>query len=414
MTLQLDPPAGDPTTRRKFQYTDLVGNNNKFYLVETWDLGRGRVHFRATYGRVGAAKPQSNSKIVSPDWVAAQIGEKLDKGYQEVALARPVLASAFTEAAPAATLPTGVGPLIDWIFREAGERIAGYLACNVDTLSPAQIARGRDLLDQAQRQFQVWQQARAAAEFRTLAATVQGFYNSIPTQLPHRIDPQEVVLGFCRDFNEQETRLNQLQAALATLVQPGGSAQEEQAARYGLLGVELGLLPPTDPAYAALVERITRTSVHGYRIGVQQIFRVTIPGERTAFGTEIRGKSAVEQLFHGTRNPNVRHILHSGLICPRTPANGRMFGDGIYFADKVSKSANFCGGSAGGPQMFFLADVALGQRWRTRSAQAHLQAPPAGYDSVMGEAGGSLRNNEFIVYQASQQTLQYLVTFERQ
>ncbi len=53
-----------------------------------------------------------------------------------------------------------------------------------------------------------------------MVESVTSYYNTIPTQLPRNLRDQrvleEVVTGFCQDFGEQETRLNQLEAALAT------------------------------------------------------------------------------------------------------------------------------------------------------------------------------------------------------
>ena len=58
------------------------------------------------------------------------------------------------------------------------------------------MAAGRRLLDVAQQEYAAWEQGRSVAAFEALVGTVQGFYNAVPTQLPHRIDPQEAVLQF--------------------------------------------------------------------------------------------------------------------------------------------------------------------------------------------------------------------------
>lgn len=92
------PPAGEPAQRRKFQLTNLDGNSNKWYLVETWPLPDGQRFFRATYGRVGA-HPQVDERVAPAVWVERKIREKLGKGYQEVALHRPAAAAAPAEQA---------------------------------------------------------------------------------------------------------------------------------------------------------------------------------------------------------------------------------------------------------------------------------------------------------------------------
>ena len=49
-------------------------------------------------------------------------------------------------------------------------------------------------------------------------------------------------------------------------------------------------------------------------------------------------------LWHGSRTSNFAGILSQGLRIapPEAPVTGYMFGKGIYFADMVSKSANYC------------------------------------------------------------------------
>ena len=49
-------------------------------------------------------------------------------------------------------------------------------------------------------------------------------------------------------------------------------------------------------------------------------------------------------LWHGSRLTNFVGILSQGLRIapPEAPVTGYMFGKGVYFADMVSKSANYC------------------------------------------------------------------------
>ena len=56
-------------------------------------------------------------------------------------------------------------------------------------------------------------------------------------------------------------------------------------------------------------------------------------------------------------------ILSSGLRIapPEAPATGYMFGKGVYFADVVSKSANYCHATKLNPMgCLLLCEVALG------------------------------------------------------
>jgi poly [ADP-ribose] polymerase 2/3/4 len=407
-------PTGEPTLCRKFQLTNLDGNNNKFWMVETWPVSDGTVFSRVTYGRVGTM-PQIDEKITSAAAIERKIKEKLGKGYQEVRLHRPTVIAA--APAPVSPIEPQVQRLIDWIFAEAGENIATFLAVGVDALSQEQIERGRKLLMLAQRQYEIWQQAPSQTTSSALAATVQSYYNTIPTQLPSRIKTEQAVQQLCQQFDLQEDRLNQLEAAIATnLVQQSNP----QVSRYDALGAEIALLPQNDQRYQEVCDYIERTCVHGYRVRIRDIFTITVPDERRAFEQNTRGRSRIELLFHGTPSQNVRHILRTGLICPQTASHGRMFGHGIYFANKSTKSTNYCSvRRRGAPHFLFLADVAIGRPFLAHDAMPDRRKAPWRYDSVLGQAGytgawgGKLQFDEHIVYSAAQQTLRYLVTFDR-
>lgn len=68
-------------------------------------------------------------------------------------------------------------------------------------------------------------------------------------------------------------------------------------------------------------------------------------------------------LWHGSRLTNFAGIISQGLrIAPKeAPVTGYMFGKGVYFADMVSKSANYCCTNVRKPTgLLLLCEVALG------------------------------------------------------
>jgi poly [ADP-ribose] polymerase len=92
-------------------------------------------------------------------------------------------------------------------------------------------------------------------------------------------------------------------------------------------------------------------------------------------------------LWHGSRTTNYVGILSQGLRIapPEAPVTGYMFGKGIYFADMVSKSANYCFTS---PQrttgLLMLCEVALGKMYEVKTSKGNLTKAPANFDSVKG------------------------------
>ena len=56
---QIDPAHDEPIECRMFQFTDLLDNHNKFYLVELWPApvsSPDKVRFRVSWGRVGSSR----------------------------------------------------------------------------------------------------------------------------------------------------------------------------------------------------------------------------------------------------------------------------------------------------------------------------------------------------------------------
>jgi poly [ADP-ribose] polymerase len=131
--------------------------------------------------------------------------------------------------------------------------------------------------------------------------------------------------------------------------------------------------------------------------------------------------------WHGSRNENWFNITQTGLLIRPSGAihTGSMFGDGIYFADKSSKSLGYSSLSGsrwtnGNSRKGYLAlfDVHLGKQkditHHTHDCYSFSQKvmDKEGYDSVFAHGGADLINNEFIVYDAAKCTMSYLIEME--
>ncbi len=137
-------------------------------------------------------------------------------------------------------------------------------------------------------------------------------------------------------------------------------------------------------------------------------------------------KRGVQFLFHGSRNENFWSIITNGLkINPgNVRINGKMFGYGIYFANKAAKSMGYTSGygskwANGNSSSAFLAifKVAVGDplnvhTWQSKYSSFdynRLQREKSGAHSLFAHAGASLLNDEIIIYKEEQCTLRYLV-----
>ena len=95
----------------------------------------------------------------------------------------------------------------------------------------------------------------------------------------------------------------------------------------------------------------THGHTHYQKLRVEEIFRVHRAVEEDrwrADGWDKLSNSDRRLLWHGSRTTNFPGILSQGLRIapPEAPVNGYMFDKGIYLADIVSKSANYCCASA--------------------------------------------------------------------
>ncbi|XP_036864787.1 poly [ADP-ribose] polymerase 1 isoform X1 [Manis javanica] len=183
----------------------------------------------------------------------------------------------------------------------------------------------------------------------------------------------------------------------------------------------------------------THASTHNaYDLEVIDIFKIAREGESQRF-KPFKQLHNRRLLWHGSRTTNFAGILSQGLRIapPEAPVTGYMFGKGIYFADMVSKSANYCHTSQGDPVgLILLGEVALGNMYELKHA-SHISKLPKGKHSVKGlgkttpdpsasitvdgaevplgtgiSSGVSdtcLLYNEYIVYDVAQVNLKYLL-----
>jgi poly [ADP-ribose] polymerase len=134
-----------------------------------------------------------------------------------------------------------------------------------------------------------------------------------------------------------------------------------------------------------------------------------------------------ELMWHGSRNENWWSIFQQGLVLRPTNAviTGKMFGWGIYFADKAQKSINYSSysgasrsytGGRDNTAVLALFEIHEGKQYEIKrhDSSSHSQLTEdkmkkLGYDSVFAQGGYDLVNNEYIVYNDAQCTIKYLV-----
>lgn len=210
---------------------------------------------------------------------------------------------------------------------------------------------------------------------------------------------------------------------------------------YEQLKTSLKPLEKTSEEFKLLERYVqnTHAATHDmYNLEIVDIFKVSRQGEARRY-KPFKKLHNRRLLWHGSRLTNFAGILSHGLKIapPEAPVTGYMFGKGIYFADMVSKSANYCCTSVNNSTGFLLlSEVALGDMLECTAAK-YVEKLPKGKDSCFGRGRtmpnpkeshfrsdgveiplgkaitdesikSSLLYNEFIVYDIAQVNIQYL------
>ncbi|KAL6066121.1 Poly [ADP-ribose] polymerase 1, variant 2 [Balamuthia mandrillaris] len=133
--------------------------------------------------------------------------------------------------------------------------------------------------------------------------------------------------------------------------------------------------------------RHTHAPTHSnYELELLDLYRIEREGEQEQYDEFCKDIDNKMLLWHGSRLTNFVGILSQGLRIapPEAPVTGYMFGKGVYFADMVSKSANYCRATEEqNVGLAILAEVALGNMYE-RSHAEYMESPPAGFHSTKG------------------------------
>ncbi|KAI8428805.1 hypothetical protein MSG28_007474 [Choristoneura fumiferana] len=167
-----------------------------------------------------------------------------------------------------------------------------------------------------------------------------------------------------------------------------GDSTSPIEAHYLKLKAEIIPVDKASPEFQMILKYTTNThaATHSnYKLNIQQVFKVVRDGEEKRY-KPFKKLHNRRLLWHGSRVTNFAGILSQGLRIapPEAPVTGYMFGKGIYFADMVSKSANYCNTNPSNPNgVMMLCEVALGEM-KECTAASYIEKLPAGKHSTWG------------------------------
>ncbi|KAF9571014.1 Poly [ADP-ribose] polymerase 2 [Mortierella alpina] len=469
----------------RLNQTNINANNNKFYLIQLLSSTTGEYAVFCHWGRVGAGGQTSTDKY--SDLASAQQG--FEKKYKEKTrnnwadrdnfvkhagkyhLLPPDDGDSDDEDAdetqvkvkeekkqeepiPESKLAPKVQDLMSLIFNtQMMNRQMKELDYDADKmplgkLAKATILHGYEVLKKISRAL------NRPSNRNELSELSSEFYTVIPHNFGRYTPP------IIQDAPTLKKKLEMLEA-LGEIEIAQNLIKENKKLNEALqvhpldqqfASLKLNKLEPMDKSSERfkLIQQYVKNT-HGashndYDLEIDEVFDLDRQGEQERFDDSGFSKLHNRRLlWHGSRLTNYVGILSQGLRIapPEAPSTGYMFDKGAYFADCVSKSANYCFTSrANNTGLMLLCEVALGDMFELERSDYHAKAnsekrkkhstkgvglvSPDEKQDVFIEndlrvqagplkttktdnVGYRLQYNEYIVYNTSQVKMRYLL-----
>jgi len=470
--------------------TNIKNNNNKFYQIQLIETGPGNYVVFQRWGRVGENGRGSSNRFGKVDKAIAcfekKFKEKTKNDWSDRENFRPVsgkytMIDVSYESDDEGKEDTGVFSEEGKKKRKDAEQITSKLdprvqdvikmISNIDTmrdtmkefeidlerlplgnLSKTQIEKGYMVLKKIQ---------KALDKSRTddddddededdddfddsLEALSSRFYTLIPHSFGRARPPVINNPAKLQKKIEMMQTLSDMEIAQTLLQSTEAMADVNPIdAAYDSLKTNLVPLDKEGEEFKIIAEYVknTHAATHSnYKLDLLDVFTVARAGERERFA-KYENMHNKKLLWHGSRMTNYMGILSQGLRIapPEAPVTGYMFGKGLYFADMVSKSANYCFAQQSNNHGFMLlSEVVLGDMYERLNADGSLpQTLPSKYQSTWGKGktipdptmakkigdvevplgksmdsgvrGAVLQYNEFIVYDVAQVNIKYML-----
>jgi poly [ADP-ribose] polymerase len=380
-------------------------NNNKFY-----DMTEDNSQLRVEYGRVGVTKAVKMYPIFKWD---SLYKAKIKKGYKDVTGYRlQTTGTDFTVISDGT-----IAAIVAELQALANRSVQRNYTVSSDAVTQAQIEEAQRLLD-----LLVgikWSKAQADKFNKNLLDLFQIIPRRMAKVQDHMVRPVDDKQHIGHLIATEQATLDVMKGQVHVNQAKQDNTAEDPTTILDAMGLSIQLTTPTD---VELIKKELGQIKNQYK----RSFCVINKRTQERFDKFRTGKKDNRKLFwHGSRNENWWSILDSGLILRPTNAviTGRMYGDGLYSADRARKSLGYTSirGSywaKGNAQKGFMGlfDVYLGNSYRAQKHEpwmyslTHSKLQEKGsYDSLFAERGADLYNNEYIVYKEEQMTIRYLV-----
>lgn len=413
LTSDCSPKPETANLRRAKLIMVTPQNNNKYYeMVENADST-----FTVEYGRIGSHGTTRSYPIEA--WESKK-REKIRKGYSDMThlFTKQRELTAFLKIEDATTRQLIKD--LSWFARKS---IFANYNVSAAEVTMNQVNEAQAILDQLSDSI------KKRMRIKLFNQRLTQLFAVIPRRMT-KVQDHLIVKGpkTAEDFEALERKIAEEQATLDVMrgqVELLEKQDEQPVEKQTILeAFGMSVSPVEDAAVIGEIKKMMGAHKQHFKKAYQVINHQT----QLAFDTHLEESQnkSTELFWHGSRNENWLSILKNGLKLRPANAiiNGKMFGYGLYFADKFAKSLNYSSLSGsywtGGRQskgFLALYEVHIGKQlkislhkpWCYELNEANLKAQGAQYDSLYAKGGYDLRNNEYIIYNQNQSTIKYLI-----
>eukprot|EP01133_Synstelium_polycarpum_P020953 gene20953-25153_t len=403
------------------QMTNIAGssNNNKYYIVELHEGldDSGKQTYRV-YTNYGTSAKKGYQPVALSSSKLGSMNDEDDEDYSDDDSDDiPVLGNS--------TLSEPIQKLVQLIYKEATTQLTSSCSANITdkgietplgVLSLEQVEKGEKILEK------IHDELKSSIPLQSKLETYSSeFYTVIPHKMGRtKADVLKTVIRNLDALNAK-VELLQLMKDLLKLNSGSGSVLATGAIdmKYFALKTDITPLESTHIDHQKVLKLVVDSS---RGVEVKRVYKINKSSEGESFATDIR---PTKLLFHGSRASSFVGILSRGMLLPKVIVNNGgsrtdfgFLGAGIYYADKFSTSCIYAHPAISDETTRFVlvSEVALGMVSQHTKINAGLVKPPVGYNSCLGVGnngvnGSDFKDNEYVIYNTSQQRQQYLVEF---
>lgn len=397
-------------------FVDADVNHNKFYRM----IPQGDT-LHVEYGRVGCENVRTQDYPISQ--FDKLLKSKLKKGYQDqTSLVKDLISESKSGKA------NGFLDIKNVSIREIVNRLQKFAKATIAenyTVSSSSVTQA--MCDRAQ---EILNEIPDITDLELFNKKLVELFTAIPRKMLKVHDYlAESSKDYSKIISREQDLLDTMRGQVVTHTAEEDNAEDSSTADQKTILDSLGLKfsDCTDED----VKKIK--NLLGYELSgkFKKAWRVINEKTQKRYDAFVKDNNITNQkmYWHGSRNENWWSILQSGLVLRPTNAviTGKMFGYGLYYANKARKSYGYTSArgsywARGNSSSAFMAvmDVAEGLTFDVKHHTSEYYSYDwkkfsklhPGKHSLFAHGGADLRNDEIIVYKEEQSTIHYLVELE--